>query len=179
MISLSLPSHWQNSQSHKSIEFIVTSSRQENLALNNFKWIELWPLTIAHHLNYRMFLQKPLPIPRLLVNLLIRLSDYFDGDMFVESMIFKRYRSPEKDRFAQSPPKLERQSITVSPEKRLPILYSLTSEDDQRRKSEFRRRQVCWAKIVHSQISIFIYFSLDICLEPFHASSGTGTISTI
>lgn len=58
-------------------------------------------------------------------------------------MLFKRYRSPEKDRLASSPSRLERQTTLVYPDKRLPVLYSLTSDDDRKRTSDFRRRQVC------------------------------------
>jgi hypothetical protein len=51
-------------------------------------------------------------------------------------MLFKGYRS--------QPSKIEQQSTTIDSETPLPVLYSLFSDQDQKRMSEFRRRQVCF-----------------------------------
>jgi hypothetical protein len=59
-------------------------------------------------------------------------------------MQLKRYRSQQRDRVASSSSKIERQSTTIHSETRVPTLYSLISDNDQKQMFEFRRRQVCF-----------------------------------
>ncbi|CAF0737676.1 unnamed protein product [Rotaria sp. Silwood1] len=55
----------------------------------------------------------------------------------------KRHRSQQqKDFFNSSSSKFERQSTNLNSQTRLPTLYTLTSDNDQKRISEFRRRQI-------------------------------------
>ncbi|CAF4829996.1 unnamed protein product, partial [Rotaria sp. Silwood2] len=60
-----------------------------------------------------------------------------------DSMQSKRYRSQQqKDFFNTSSSKFERQSTNINSQTRLPTLYTLTSDNEQKRISEFRRRQI-------------------------------------
>ncbi|CAF1104256.1 unnamed protein product [Rotaria sordida] len=60
-----------------------------------------------------------------------------------DPMQLKRYRSQQqKDLFNSSSSKFERQSTNINSQTRLPTLYTLISDNDQKRISEFRRRQI-------------------------------------
>lgn len=88
-------------------------------------------------------------------------------DFFIGSASVKRYRSEQRDPNTSLSSKLEQQSTVTNSDTRLPTLYSITNEYDQKRMSEFRRRQVCFNKMYFKHIYSFI--SIDLCIKSFHA----------
>ena len=65
----------------------------------------------------------------------------------IEPTLFKHYHAQQKDSLVPSSSKLERQSTNIiDSEVRLPVLYSLANDDDRKRMSEFRRRQVRYSR---------------------------------
>jgi hypothetical protein len=68
----------------------------------------------------------------------------FSFSFSIETMQYKRYRSQEKD-LTTSSSKFDRQSTVINIQTRLPTLYSLTHDQDNKRISEIRRRQVCFS----------------------------------
>jgi hypothetical protein len=76
----------------------------------------------------------------------------------IESMQSRRYHSPQRDRVTSSSAKLERTSTTINPQTRLPVLYSLTNDEDQKGISEFRRRQVCFIRDLFPRCSVFFFY---------------------
>lgn len=68
----------------------------------------------------------------------------FSFSFSIETMQYKRYRSQEKD-LTTSSSKFDRQSTVINSQTRLPTLYSLTHDQDNKRISEIRRRQVCFS----------------------------------
>ncbi len=80
------------------------------------------------------------------------------GVLFIISMLFIGYRPPEQN------PKLERQSTTVNANRRLPVVYSLMTEHDQRQMSEFRRRQVDFCRYLLPIYILVFRFMLSIII---------------
>ncbi|CAF2649480.1 unnamed protein product [Rotaria sp. Silwood2] len=60
-----------------------------------------------------------------------------------DAMRFKRYRSPRKDIVTTSSlTKIERQTTNIISQTRLPTLYTTSNNNEQKRISEFQRRQI-------------------------------------
>ncbi|CAF1100412.1 unnamed protein product [Rotaria sp. Silwood1] len=60
-----------------------------------------------------------------------------------ESMRFKKYRSQQKDIITTSSlSKFERQTINITSQTRLPTIYTTSNNNEQKRVSEFQRKQI-------------------------------------
>jgi hypothetical protein len=92
----------------------------------------------------------------------------------IETVHSKKSHSKPKTALTKSSSfKIERQKSNIISQTRLPTL----NDNDQKRRSELQRRQVCLNafKIIFSSIFILI----DLCIKSFHAGFRTREISTI